>query len=452
MYKLVSLFGPWTFKIFALIAGLVFYGYLLRRGVSKYAIVLCSFILYIPIMKRLPIISMGGGINLTNLFILVLAVMWFMQDRSKIQTPLKALFIIWVVLNIVSFTLAALTEDAGYFVGNVADLKRALDAVLMFVFALAIKEKKDLEAVVLSLILGTVALAFHGYVEGITSSGRIRGLLDQPNMTGAFLATHAALIFSLALGRIHWMWRLALVGSLFVVFGALVETGSRMGLLALFIACMAILLVSPSRKVAFLAVPIVLVVVMFPEIMPDKIHKRYQSMMAPNPTSTRQGGELVLTEENPDSSVGTRFAIWKGGLQIIRQYPILGAGFGLFTKEVAPYMVGHYGYERGRAAHNAYIKTAAELGIPALIVLLLTFYAALKHGWESYHGHKDPIVRWVARGLIGATIALACSNMTTSSFQDLEIMGYFWALVGIVLAAGAISDNLGGEDQATAPS
>ncbi len=54
-------------------------------------------------------------------------------------------------------------------------------------------------------------------------------------------------------------------------------------------------------------------------------------------------------------------------MNMIKKHPFLGIGYGSF-----PYFIMEYSeIEVERDAHNTYLRIAAEMGIPALLIFLL---------------------------------------------------------------------------------
>ncbi|MDD5136695.1 MAG: O-antigen ligase family protein [Candidatus Omnitrophica bacterium] len=98
-------------------------------------------------------------------------------------------------------------------------------------------------------------------------------------------------------------------------------------------------------------------------------------------------GRGVISERMADSisadpegsSFAIRLQIWQGAIDMIKSSPILGAGIGTFI----------WGYPRYRPeglnglvnfAHNDYLETACDMGVPALMVMLWIIVAVIKTG------------------------------------------------------------------------
>ncbi|UTW62643.1 O-antigen ligase family protein [bacterium SCSIO 12741] len=91
-----------------------------------------------------------------------------------------------------------------------------------------------------------------------------------------------------------------------------------------------------------------------------------------------QVGEVMATDEvgtDARESTAVRVLIWRSCWEIIQQKPILGTGTGDIKDELMHQYKTHnyiYPYERQYNAHNQYLQTFAALGIPGIVLLLLS--------------------------------------------------------------------------------
>lgn len=70
-----------------------------------------------------------------------------------------------------------------------------------------------------------------------------------------------------------------------------------------------------------------------------------------------------------------RIAMWKHGLALMAQNPLMGVGIGQFAPGVGMTLGGRY-----KAAHNSFIQIGAELGIPGLIAFCALLVAVARIG------------------------------------------------------------------------
>lgn len=120
-----------------------------------------------------------------------------------------------------------------------------------------------------------------------------------------------------------------------------------------------------------------------------------------------------------------RIDIWKVGLGIFADNPIIGVGFrsfGLaFTHDAianAPIPVSNLGMSVGRAPHNIYLSVAAELGLIGLAL------------WTIWKHRLLLRQRLIGIGFV--VQAIVWSYMLQGFFLDILIRTYFWLFVGIL--------------------
>jgi len=133
-----------------------------------------------------------------------------------------------------------------------------------------------------------------------------------------------------------------------------------------------------------------------------------------------------------DTSVNTRFVLWRAGAKMSLDYPLMGVGLGRF-----PQLIGQYtetAGKEGRDAHNAYLLVAAELGIPAAIVMvsMLLWLGATTSVlyFRRRHAHKE---RGLPLAFLGCWAAVVASCVFGSRFSDETVIGYFWILAALVI-------------------
>jgi O-antigen ligase len=89
--------------------------------------------------------------------------------------------------------------------------------------------------------------------------------------------------------------------------------------------------------------------------------------------------------EQADVSFDSRLKIWSGCLNMIKDNPFTGTGIGTFIWAYPRYKPEGLNWLIN-FAHNDYIETACDMGIPALIVMLWIIIAVVKTGI----GGRDP--------------------------------------------------------------
>jgi len=200
-------------------------------------------------------------------------------------------------------------------------------------------------------------------------------------------------------------------------------TYSRGTWLAVGVSTIFITIITKSKKLIISGIILVGLVVLNPSILPESITARIGATFTHKQTYLEQS-----VEEKVEKSSSDRIIIWKGALKMIQQNPILGFGFGVF-----PYYIMDYSeIEEQRDAHNTYLRIAAEMGIPALLVFLsliaIVFFTAL---WV-FRNSKDNFFKGCSVGFMGGVIGLLVACMFGSRMNSLEISGQFWIIAALM--------------------
>jgi O-antigen ligase len=125
----------------------------------------------------------------------------------------------------------------------------------------------------------------------------------------------------------------------------------------------------------------------------------------------------------------TRTAYWKHGLEMMRDYPILGIGFGNWSR----YHAVMYG--RGLLAHNIFIQAGAELGVTGLLafVALIVWTFVLNRDTRRVAGlipERGRFAYYMAHGLDGAMVGFLVSGF----FVTVLYYPYFWINLAMTVA------------------
>jgi O-antigen ligase len=133
-----------------------------------------------------------------------------------------------------------------------------------------------------------------------------------------------------------------------------------------------------------------------------------------------------------DPSAKLHADLAKFGIEMFKQNWLTGSGFGQFSGYVR--YIDTFGVVPGRfVAHHLYIQTAAELGLPGIILLMLIFVVA----WivmmratklAKEHGRED--LRRIGHSLMMGFGCFLLSSNTVSSLH----FAYLWIMLGLMVA------------------
>ena len=93
-----------------------------------------------------------------------------------------------------------------------------------------------------------------------------------------------------------------------------------------------------------------------------------------------------------DQTSTTRLGYWEAGIDMAKNYPLLGVGFGSFPEHYHRFYKindGSYLSRRKEVAHNSLIEVVSQLGIPALILYIWLHFSVFSN-WSLLKKHKDP--------------------------------------------------------------
>lgn len=140
-----------------------------------------------------------------------------------------------------------------------------------------------------------------------------------------------------------------------------------------------------------------------------------------------------------DSSNAYRIKIWEITLDIIRDHWIAGVGFGHL-----PFKQTFETYIRTMPtfhAHNTYLETAAEIGIPGLIAFLLFLFILFKYGVIRLVKNEDRYIRIMSAGAISGLAGVLAHGAVENVLYLPKIIITFWIIVGIIMTLIRINEK-----------
>jgi len=150
-------------------------------------------------------------------------------------------------------------------------------------------------------------------------------------------------------------------------------------------------------------------------------------------------GTTVTSIFDPyESNNLSRLVTWSSTSAMIRQHPLLGVGLGDYGFDHAPYWSFAEREEfiaqnvMPMHAHNEYLETGAESGLPGLWAFLLLFAVAAVSIWRSLQRASDLSHYLLLVGIAAALCAVAVSAVFTFNLKNPATALYFWTLLGIV--------------------
>ncbi len=132
-------------------------------------------------------------------------------------------------------------------------------------------------------------------------------------------------------------------------------------------------------------------------------------------------------------SLGFRQEVWRWGVTAVQDFPFTGTGLGTYRRvvrrfypiNVAPdYDISH--------AHNLYLQTALDVGLPGLIIYLALFFLAVVMAWQTARWSER--LRPFAIGFLSVLAAFHIFGLTDALALGSKTTLVFWIMLGILSA------------------
>jgi hypothetical protein len=402
----------------------------MTRFIFAIPIILLPFAYYFPVNIVVP------GMNLTNLLLILLVCGLFFSRRDPahlavrgfLGAPLLGLFAVLLL----GFVIAQ-WHDLSHVDDDLVSLKNAIVyPPLYFIYRrchLDLRGTRHLIVLVLviSVIAGMQAV-YQGIQFGFSAySGLQRavgpfGGLKQANRAGVYFAMFLPMLVAVALQLRHRrLVRLAAIAGAVILVMAILFTYSRQSYLIALFAIMVLML----RRSLAAAVLAALLIITCASVLPPSVIDRIQET-----GQVEAGGGAVEL----DTSTTSRFEIWKGAREMLRDHP-MGVGLDRFPK-----YIGQYTNRPRVDAHNAFVLILAECGPLGLMAMLWLFWRMwlLARWLRRSAGTTRPEASTLAIGFTMTVVSMALGNLYGSPFFQGLIMANFWILCGLMERYGMI--------------
>ncbi len=195
------------------------------------------------------------------------------------------------------------------------------------------------------------------------------------------------------------------------LFLSIIVSKSRGGFIGLIIIFIFLVLMSKNKKIIFL-IFLILILVSIPVIAP--LYERVAAL------KDIAGMQTPLSLQ--DKALLKRVYVYESSLIILTQHPFFGIGLGNFDSSVNEYMPFK---SKVYHAHNFYLHTMVELGIPGLILLISLIYLI----YRVYESNKNKaranlLRKFLALGFLVIFIWFLFDHTLVTAY-------YFWVFLAI---------------------
>jgi putative inorganic carbon (hco3(-)) transporter len=404
----------------------------LAAGVALFAVT--TFFAHLPGTGS----GSGVGVTVVKLAGAVLALAWLLLILRR-KVPLLLLDHPFISAGLIAFPVWAFTsalwaQDAVAAVSS--SLRYAQNVLLVFIVYSALRRPLDFRRLVWAYIVGALislvlALAA-GPTPSSTGSGSYRlggrfGAGD-PNWFAALLLPAIVFAAFLLVTERSRVTRAALAGLVLLFTIGLLQTESRGGIIALAATGVASFFVAGRiRGRALIATALVAIVGV-----------TYFGFVA-SPASRAR-----VTRLNSADSSG-RNDLWRIGLAMADDHPLLGVGSGNFTVVSPRYAERafdivniNYVVDTPKVTHNTYLNVADELGIPGLAIFaaivwgaFVTAFAAIR----SFARSGDLGMEMVARAIVLGSIGMLVASFFFSGMYQKQL----WLFIGAAMALSSVA-------------
>jgi O-antigen ligase len=385
-----------------------------RRPAVYAALVVFAWLYYYRPEDFIPGLVYIPMAKITGVFAF-LALIVGMLSGGKFKIP-KAVQYLWLLLFQMLMCVPFALWRGGAF-STISD-KFAKGVVTAMLISMAVVTLKELRRLLWIQVSAVALVVFFTVLMHHTRDGRLEGIqksiLENPND----LAINIAISFPIGLvfmlnsrGFKKAIWIIALI----FMSIAIVLTYSRSGLLAFIlslIVCVWEYGIKGKRYALVATVVGTLVLGLGLALTSSHYRARVESIAMGNIEGSGDKGSL-----------DARKTLLKKSIYVALTHPIFGVGPGCFPLVDKGWVV----------AHNSYTEMAAEDGIPALILFLLTFGAAFKNVAQvrkSRRYREDPELRLFTQALGACLVAY----MMGACFASLEYLLYSYMLVSYTCA------------------
>ncbi|MEA3396275.1 MAG: O-antigen ligase family protein [Chloroflexota bacterium] len=185
------------------------------------------------------------------------------------------------------------------------------------------------------------------------------------------------------------------------------------------------------RRVAGAALVVVLILggVVYARTGPERLAALWE----------RPGG--VETDVVGTVTLSGRVEIWSRALYAIQDFPFTGCGLGTFRKVLwilYPLFTISPGHDIAHA-HNMFLQTAVDTGLPGLIAYLALLGSAAAVGWRV--ARRNVSLRPLSLGLLSGLVALHVYGLTDALAPGSKPAVILWLALGLFTGMAAMGDD-----------
>lgn len=355
-----------------------------------------------------------------------------LEEEFKFKyTPMNA----WVIVFMVVYALAAITSLS---VATSLKIAMLIISFILFYFVIvnSITTRKQLDVMLAIFVVIGFLIALYGIYQYVFAgtfasssfvdkemfqdiSTRVSGTFDNPNVMGEYLLLVIPVALTYLFNKKGWIKKviaLAIVGVMVISLAFTYSRGCYLGLMA----CLGVFLLLINIKFILLLFAGVIAI---PFVLPPSIMNR-----------------LTSIGNTSDSSTSYRISIWKGALDMIKDYwyrPI-GQGTTAFNSIYPLYSYSGVGAEH---THNLFLQLLIETGIfgfIAFIGVIFKFYQYLFNGIKKV---KDKALSINMIAFVSGMTGFIVQSMFDNTWYNNRIVLILWTFIGLGITTRLLIDS-----------
>ena len=130
-----------------------------------------------------------------------------------------------------------------------------------------------------------------------------------------------------------------------------------------------------------------------------------------------------------------RSQIWLANLDMIKERPLTGWGFGNYKQFREPFYQRYPKADTNAHAHNNFLQTWVDAGLLGLATFLFLIGSILAVGWRAYARQATEPAKSLALGSWLGMLGFLIGGLTQYNWGDAEVSIVWWALVGLMMRA-----------------
>lgn len=378
-------------------------------------------------ISTMPILDSIAAMTLAGLFI-------SKEPRKIASHPIMLailLYYVWVIIT----TLFG--ENPAFSTTKLVHITKVLLFVLLTTIIMQSPNRLKAYYWIMALSLGFFVIKGGLFFLKSGGTGRVQGgggMLGDNNQLAMAIAMTVPVAYYLYLHPPIKKLKWPMFGTIFLAFLAIVGTQSRGGLVA-GLAVMGVMFMSIKRKVLIISIAIPLLITGY-ALLPDHIKDRYSTIPGVEKEETKPDKEGV-----GDESFMGRVIMWKYGVNVADDNPILGKGFenNYVQSTLDKYMP--YGH-KSRAFHSIYFEVLGEHGYVGLVLFLTIIFTAWYSAGTTYQQlkeHEDLL--WLADMARTLRISLIayCVGGLTVNIATFDLM---YDICGLIVLTSVVSNKI----------